>query len=59
MTDETQAALQYAGPGSWHHLIAPTRTFPLTDDTIEMAATSMDSTPTAPTTSAPSPRSST
>lgn len=24
MTDETFTALQYAGPASWHHLIAPT-----------------------------------
>lgn len=31
MSDETFAALQYAGPASWHHLIAPTRTFPLTE----------------------------
>jgi hypothetical protein len=31
MTDETHAALQCAGPDSWHHLIAPTRTFPLTE----------------------------
>ena len=48
MTDETRAALQCAGPDSWHHLIAPTRTFPLTDDTIEMAALSMDSTLNCP-----------
>jgi hypothetical protein len=26
MTDETFTALQYAGPASWHHLIAPTHT---------------------------------
>lgn len=44
MTDETQAALQYAGPASWHHLIAPTRTFFLTQGTIQAAALSMDST---------------
>lgn len=31
MTDETFTALQYAGPANWHHLIAPTRTFPLTE----------------------------
>lgn len=31
MSDETFTALQYAGPASWHHLIAPTRTFPLTE----------------------------
>ena len=31
MSDETFAALQYAGSASWHHLIAPTRTFPLTE----------------------------
>ena len=48
MTDETRAALQCAGPDSWHHLIARTRTFPLTDDTIEMAALSMDSTLNCP-----------
>lgn len=23
MIDETYTALQYAGPASWHHLIAP------------------------------------
>ena len=34
MTDETFTALQYAGPASWHHLIAPTRTFPLTEFSI-------------------------
>lgn len=48
MTDETRAALQCAGPDSWHHLIAPTRTFPLTDDAIEVAALSMDSTLNCP-----------
>lgn len=48
MTDETHAALQRAGPDSWHHLIARTRTFPLTDDTTEMAAPSMDSTINCP-----------
>lgn len=31
MTDKTHATLQCAGPDSWHHLIAPTRTFPLTE----------------------------
>lgn len=31
MANETFAALQYAGPANWHHLIAPTRTFPLTE----------------------------
>lgn len=31
MIDETFTALQYAGPANWHHLIAPTRTFPLTE----------------------------
>lgn len=31
MSDETFTALRYAGPASWHHLIAPTRTFPLTE----------------------------
>lgn len=43
MTDETFTALQYAGPASWHHLIAPTRTFPLTEGTAQAAAISMDS----------------
>lgn len=43
MTDETFTALQYAGPASWHHLIAPTRTFPLTEETAQAAALSMDS----------------
>ena len=31
MVDETYTALQFAGPASWHHLIAPTKTFPLTE----------------------------
>ena len=44
MTDETQAALQYAGPASWHHLIAPTRTFPLTELALQAASLSIDST---------------
>jgi hypothetical protein len=43
MTDETFTALQYAGPASWHNLIAPTRTFPLTEGTAQAAALSMDS----------------
>lgn len=43
MTDETFTALKYAGPASWHHLIAPTRTFPLTEGTTQAAALSMDS----------------
>ena len=34
MVDETFTALQYAGPASWHHLIAPTRTIPLTTHSI-------------------------
>lgn len=42
MVDETYAALQFAGPASWHHLIAPTKTFPLTEATIHSAALSMD-----------------
>ena len=41
MTDETHAALQYAGPASWHHLIAPTRTFPLTEPSIHFIAFAM------------------
>ena len=41
MTDETFAALQYAGPASWHHLIAPTRTFPLTEFSIHSIAHAM------------------
>ena len=43
MVDETATALRFAGPTSWHHLIAPTRTFPLTDSTIRATALSMDS----------------
>ena len=43
MHDETPAALTYAGPDSWHHLIAQTHTFPLTEATIQAAALSMDS----------------
>lgn len=43
MVDETFTALQYAGPASWHHLIAPTRTFPLTEGAIQAASLSMDS----------------
>ena len=42
MIDETYAALQYAGPASWHHLIAPTKTFTLTEATMHSAALSMD-----------------
>lgn len=41
MVDETFTALQYAGPASWHHLIAPTRTFPLTDLSIHSIAFAM------------------
>lgn len=41
MIDETFTALQYAGPASWHHLIAPTRTFPLTDHSIHSIAFAM------------------
>jgi len=41
MADETFTALQYAGPASWHHLIAPTRTFPLTDYTLHSIALAM------------------
>lgn len=41
MTDETFTALQYAGPASWHHLIAPTRTFPLTEPSIHAIAFAM------------------
>lgn len=39
--DETHAALQYAGPTSWHHLIAPTRTLPLTEFSIHSIANSI------------------
>lgn len=38
MTDETFTALHYAGPASWHHLIAPTRTFHLTEFSIHSIA---------------------
>lgn len=41
MANETFTALQYAGPASWHHLIAPTRTFPLTEFTIHSIAFAM------------------
>lgn len=41
MTDETFTALQYAGPSSWHHLIAPTRTFHLTEFSIHSIAYAM------------------
>ena len=41
MIDETFTALQYAGPASWHHLIAPTRTFPLTEFSIHSIAFAM------------------
>ena len=40
--DETATALRVAGPASWHHLIAPTRTFPLAEETALAAAQSMD-----------------
>lgn len=43
MTNETHAALYYAGPSHWHHLIAPTRTYPLTDSTTQAATLAMDS----------------
>ncbi len=43
MTNETFTALQYAGPASWHHLIAPTRTFPLTEFSIHSIAVAMSS----------------
>ena len=43
MVDETFTALHYAGPASWHHLIAPTRTFPINEGTAQAAALSMDS----------------
>lgn len=41
MSDETFTALHYAGPASWHHLIAPTRTFPLTEFSIHSIAYAM------------------
>ena len=41
MVDETYAALQYAGPASWHHLIAPTRTIPLTTHSIHAISFAM------------------
>lgn len=41
MSDETFTALHYAGPASWHHLIAPTRTFPLTEFSIHSIACAM------------------
>ena len=44
MTDETFTVLHYAGPANWHHLIAPTRTFPLTEATMQASASAIDST---------------
>lgn len=44
MNDETHIALQHAGPAKWHHLIAPTKTFPLTEGTTQFASLTMDST---------------
>lgn len=41
MVDETFTTLHYAGPASWHHLIAPTRTFPLTEFSIHSIAFAM------------------
>lgn len=41
MADETFTALHYAGPANWHHLIAPTRTFPLTEFSIHSIAFAM------------------
>lgn len=41
MIDETFTALQYAGPASWHHFIAPTHTFPLTEFSIHSIAFAM------------------
>ena len=42
MVDETSTALWNAGPDNWHHLIAPTRTLPLTESTIQAASISID-----------------
>lgn len=41
MSDETFTALHYASPANWHHLIAPTRTFPLTEFSIHSIAYAM------------------
>lgn len=41
MTNETFTALHHAGPASWHHLIAPTRTFPLTEFSTHFIAFAM------------------
>lgn len=44
MDDETDAALYFAGPDSWHYLIAPARSFPITERTIQAAALAIGST---------------
>lgn len=44
MNNETHIALQCAGPANWHHLIAPTKTFPLTEGTAQFSALALDST---------------
>lgn len=41
MTNDTFTALHCAGPAGWHHLIAPTRTFPLTEFSIHSIAFAM------------------
>lgn len=43
MIDETVPALHYAGPNSWHHLIASTHASPLTESTSQAASLAMDS----------------
>ena len=44
MNNETRIALRCAGPDNWHHLIAPTKTFPLTEGTAQFSALALDST---------------
>lgn len=44
MNNKTPTALHHAGPTNWHHLIAPTKTHPLTEATAQAAALSMDTT---------------
>lgn len=44
MIDETPAALYQAGPANWHHLIAPTKTFPMTEGAAQFVASTADAT---------------
>ena len=48
MNNETHTTLHHAGPANWHHLIAPTKTHPLSNGTLQAAALSMDAATSTP-----------